>query len=109
MQHAYLMNIASVLYIVCYIPELYANYKNRNANAYNVPEKIVMITATTFALTYSIINQDRALMLNYGPIFALDTLALMLRVYYMNSDKGSEKETRKDTEHEKETMTIPSP
>lgn len=88
MQHAYLMNIASVLYIVCYIPELYANYKNRNANAYNVPEKIVMITATTFALTYSIVNQDRALMLNYGPIFALDTLALMLRVYYMKQENN---------------------
>ncbi len=81
--HEYLMNIASILYIVCYVPELYANYKNKNANAYNIPEKIVMLTATTFALSYSIVNQDQSLMLNYGPIFVLDTAALLIRVYYM--------------------------
>ena len=109
MQHAYLMNIASVLYIVCYIPELYANYKNRNANAYNVPEKVVMITATTFALTYSIINQDRALMLNYGPIFALDTVALMLRVYYMKTDKPPVLGKDAAIEIDIGTLTIPSP
>jgi hypothetical protein len=77
------MNIASVLYIVCYVPELYANYINKNANAYNVPEKIVMLAATTFALSYSIVNQEQSLMLNYGPIFALDTAAFLMRVYYM--------------------------
>jgi uncharacterized protein with PQ loop repeat len=83
MIHEYLMNTASVLYILCYLPELYANYKNRNANAYNVPEKVVMLTATTFALSYSILNEDRSLMLNYGPIFALDAVALILRIAYM--------------------------
>jgi len=83
MHQEYLMNIASVLYIVCYVPELYANYKNKNANAYNIPEKIVMLTATTFALAYSIANQDQSLMFNYGPIFVLDTAALLIRVYYM--------------------------
>ena len=77
------MNIASILYIVCYAPELYANYKNKNANAYNIPEKIVMLTATTFALSYSIVTQDQALMLNYGPIFALDIAAFLMRLYYM--------------------------
>lgn len=87
-QHEYLMNIASILYIVCYAPELYANYKNKNANAYNIPEKIVMLTATTFALSYSIVTQDQALMLNYGPIFALDITAFLMRLYYMR--KGQE-------------------
>lgn len=77
------MNVASALYIVCYVPELYANYKNKNANAYNIPEKIVMLTATGFALSYAIVNQDQALMLNYVPIFGLDVIAFLMRLYYM--------------------------
>lgn len=77
------MNVASVLYVVCYIPELYANYKNKNANAYNIPEKIVMLIATGFALSYSIVNQDQSLMLNYVPIFGLDVIAFLMRMYYM--------------------------
>jgi len=81
--HEYLMNVASVLYVVCYIPELYANYKNKNANAYNIPEKIVMLIATGFALSYSIVNQDQSLMLNYVPIFGLDVIAFLMRMYYM--------------------------
>ena len=105
MQHEYLMNAASVLYIACYLPELYANYKNRNANAYNVPEKIVMLTATIFALSYAILNQDTPLMLNYGPIFALDTVALVLRVYYMKTDKSP----IQDAEIGIGTLTISSP
>ena len=81
--HEYLMNVASALYIVCYVPELYANYKNKNANVYNIPEKIVMLTATGFALSYAIVNQDQALMLNYVPIFGLDVIAFLMRMYYM--------------------------
>lgn len=81
--HEYLINIASALYIVCYVPELYANYKNKNANVYNIPEKIVMLTATGFALSYAIVNRDQALLLNYGPIFGLDVIAFLMRMYYM--------------------------
>jgi uncharacterized protein with PQ loop repeat len=81
------MNVASALYIVCYVPELYANYKNRNANAYNIPEKIVMLIATGFALSYSIVNQDQSLMLNYVPIFGLDVIAFLMRMYYMRRSK----------------------
>ena len=77
------MNVASALYILCYVPELYANYKNKNANVYNIPEKIVMLTATGFALSYAIMNQDQALMLNYVPIFGLDVIAFLMRMYYM--------------------------
>ena len=80
--HDYLMNIASALFFVCYIPELYANYKNKNANIYNVPEKIVVFIGTSFAFAYSIVNNDSALMANYGPILFLDTTALLMRVFY---------------------------
>jgi len=80
--YSYLMNTATVLYIVCYVPELYANYKNKNANFWNVPEKVVILAGSSFALTYSIAIEDRALMINYVPLFALDFIAFVMRVYY---------------------------
>lgn len=81
-QYEYLMNIASVLYIVCYIPELYANYKNKNANVWNLPEKLVMLIATVFAFAYAALNRNEALLINYGPILGLDLIALLMRMYY---------------------------
>jgi len=83
MQSEYLMNIASALYLVCYVPELYANYKNRNANIYNLPEKIVIFIGSSFAFSYSLINMNNSLLLNYGPILALDGIALIMRGYYV--------------------------
>lgn len=77
------MNIASTLYFICYLPELYANYKNKNANIYNLPEKIVVLIGTTFALSYAILNEDTALLINYGPIFGMDLLACGMRGYYV--------------------------
>jgi uncharacterized protein with PQ loop repeat len=82
MDYEYLMNVASVLYIVCYIPELYANYKNKNANIWNVPEKVVIFVGTSFAFAYSVLNNKEALLINYGPILGLDFIALAMRVYY---------------------------
>ena len=76
------MNIASILYIGCYIPELYANYKNKNSNIYNLPEKIIIFIGTSFAFSYSLINMDTALLINYGPILILDLIALLMRAYY---------------------------
>jgi hypothetical protein len=84
----YLMYTASVLYFCCYIPELYANYVNKNANIYNVTEKGFMLTATSFALAFSIINNNPALISNYGPIFALDVVALLMKSYYACKNRG---------------------
>jgi uncharacterized protein with PQ loop repeat len=78
----YLMNIASILYIICYIPEFYANWENKNANWYNVIEKIVMITACSCALQYSIEINNRAMIINYAPALSLDCIALVMRIYY---------------------------
>lgn len=83
MKHDVFMNVASVLYIVCYIPELYANYKNKNANVYNIPEKIVILIGTAFACTYAILEEEPSLIANYGPILVLDTIALLMRLYYV--------------------------
>lgn len=82
MSYSYLMYTASVLYFMCYIPELYANYKNKNANFYNVPEKIIMLTATIMAFSYAVINNKPELIANYGPILVLDIVALNMRLYY---------------------------
>ena len=88
MSYNYLMNTASILFFICYIPEFYANYVNKNANLYNVFEKIVMLSATTFALSYSIKIKNQSLIINYGPIFALDFIALNMRCYYAYKNRN---------------------
>jgi len=87
MAYDYLMNTATGLFFICYIPELYANWKNKNANIYNVPEKIIIVIATGFAFSYSILNKDDTLIANYAPLLALDAIALLMRVYYMYKNK----------------------
>jgi len=79
----YLMYTASVLYFSCYLPELYANYKNKNANVYNVPEKVIMLLASGLAFSYAVINENTELTVNYGPLLGLDVIALTMRLYYM--------------------------
>ena len=89
MDYSILMNISSALYFVCYIPELYANYKNKNANIYNMPEKVVLLMATGFALAYSILINDNALIINYAPLIGLDLIAFSMRLYYIYRDKST--------------------
>ena len=86
----YLMNIATSLYFICYVPEFYANYVNKNANVYNVFEKVLMLTATGFGLGYSISIKNKPLVYNYGPLFALDAVALGIRGYYAYHNRGRE-------------------
>ena len=83
MSHVYLMNISTIVFFICYIPELYANYKNKNANIYNIPEKILMVMGSGFALSYALMNSDTPLITNYGPILTLDIVALLMRAYYV--------------------------
>jgi uncharacterized protein with PQ loop repeat len=88
--YEYLMNISTGLYLVCYIPELYANYKNKNANFWNVPEKIILFAGTSFSLAYGIMIQDSALIYNYAPLFCLDAIALSMRGYYAYQNRHAE-------------------
>lgn len=76
------MNIASVLFFFCYFPEYYANYINKNANFNNVFEKVLILIGSSFALQYAIEKKDNALILNYAPIITLDSIALLMRLYY---------------------------
>lgn len=78
----YYMNIASILFFICYFPEYYANYINKNANFYNVFEKVLILLGSSFALQYAIETSDQALIINYGPIVTLDSIALLMRFYY---------------------------
>ena len=77
------MNTASFIYIICYVPELYANWKNQNANIYNLPEKVLMVFGTSLAFSYSVLNQDRSLIINYTPILVFDILSFTMRGYYV--------------------------
>lgn len=83
MGYDYLMNAASACFFICYIPELYANYKNQTANWYNMPEKVIMLAGTTLAILYAALNADEALLINYGPTLALDIIACLMRGYYV--------------------------
>jgi hypothetical protein len=78
----YLMNTATVLYLLCYVPEFYANYINKNANLYNVFEKVVMLAATSFGLSYAVNIDNQTLISNYAPLITLDSIALIMRSYY---------------------------
>jgi len=78
----YLMYCASALYFSCYLPELYATYRNKNANVYNIPEKVLIFIGTNLALSYAIINNNIPLMTNYGPLFVMDLLTFIMRLYY---------------------------
>jgi len=86
----YLMNTASFLFFVCYIPEFYANYKNKNANIYNLIEKVVMLGATGFALGYSLSIKNDSLIINYAPLFGLDAIALFMRFYYVYINRNTD-------------------
>jgi len=82
MNHDYLMNLATVMFFICYIPELYANYKNKNSNIYNLPEKAITLTGSAFAFAYALSVNDIVLLSNYGPLLTLDIIALLMRGYY---------------------------
>jgi hypothetical protein len=78
----YLMNICTACYLVCYVPDLYANYVNKNANILNIPEKVLIFIGTGFALAFAVVTQDVALITNFAPLFVLDGASMGMRTYY---------------------------
>lgn len=77
------MYAATILYFICYAPSVYADYKNKNANIYNLPEKLVSLCATTFGLVYSIRIDNTPLMVNYGPHLVMETITLLFKLRYI--------------------------
>ena len=55
---------------------------------YNLPEKVLLMLGTIFSLSYATINENEALITNYGPIFILDFIALVMRLYYVTLNCG---------------------
>ena len=88
MPQDYLMNIASTMFLICYIPEFYANYRNKNANMYNVFEKVFITCGTGFGLGYALSSDSQALVINYSTLFCLDMIALFMRGYYAYINYG---------------------
>jgi uncharacterized protein with PQ loop repeat len=78
----YWMFTASILFFACYLPDIYANIRNRNANIYNVPEKVLITAGTVCALVYSVKTQNTPLIANYAPLLFLDFVSLSMRFYY---------------------------
>jgi len=83
MPDVYLMYIATGFYFCCYLPELYANYVNKNANIYNMPEKILLLIGTILAFTYSLQLGDMSIIVNYSLALFIDCIAITMRSYYV--------------------------
>lgn len=83
MNDDYFMYTATVLYFMCYAPGVYADFKNKNANIYNLPEKIISLCATTFGLIYSIRINNIPLIINYGPHVIMETTTLLFKIQYI--------------------------
>jgi hypothetical protein len=48
-----------------------------------MPEKVVLLVATSFALSYAILIEDTSLIANYAPLLGLDIIAFTMRLYYV--------------------------
>ena len=81
------MNICTTCYLICYVPDLYANYKNKNANVWNIPEKVMIFIGTGFALAFATLTEDTALIINFTPLFILDGASMGMRTYYAYQNK----------------------
>jgi len=77
------MYIAIGLYFICYVPGVYADFKNKNANIYNLPEKIVSLCGTTFGLIYSVRINNIPLIVNYAPHLIMEVFTLLFKMQYI--------------------------
>lgn len=83
------MFAASALYFVCYAPIVYADWKNKNANVYNLPERFISLAATTLGFVYSLRIKNISLLTNYGTHLVMETLTLFFKVYYVSKNRFS--------------------
>lgn len=83
MKDDYLMYIATALYFACYVPILYADIKNKNANLNNLPERVLSIAAGMFAVLYAIQVDSTPLKVNYIPHVIIESLVFGVKVVYV--------------------------
>lgn len=84
----YLMYLSSIFYFIGYLPDIYANWINKNANIYNLPERILFLIGTCLAVTYSVKINDNTLIITYVPLLAVDMFTLVMRIYYWQINKN---------------------
>ena len=82
----YLMYSATAIYLSVYIPTFYAEFKNRNANIYNLPERIFLIIGSLFGLSYSILNNNTELIVNYTPHLMLEIIILCIKIRFAHQN-----------------------
>ncbi len=78
----YLMYASTGLFILYLLPEIYANWKNRNANLPNLTKKMIIIVAGVFRISYGFATNNQPLIINYAPFLLLDGISLGMRCYY---------------------------
>ena len=88
MNDDFFMYSATFLYFMCYAPSVYADFKNKNANIYNLPEKIISLCATTLGLIYSIRINNIPLIVNYGPHLVMETITILFKIQYIYHNRN---------------------
>jgi uncharacterized protein with PQ loop repeat len=82
-----IMYFATGANVISVLPELYANYINKNANVYNLPEKIMLVIGSSLGFSYGIMINNTPVCVNYGIFILLDSISLFMRVYYASYNK----------------------
>jgi hypothetical protein len=84
MNNDYLMNSASILFIIYYITEMYNN-DNKNNILY---QKIILVSGNTIALIYSVEINNNIFIFNYSSLFTLNIIWIIIYVYYFYKNKN---------------------
>lgn len=82
MNNDYLMNVASSLFIIYYISEMYYNSNN-------LYQKVILFSGNTFAFIYSVKINNNILILNYSYLFGLNIIWIIIHVYYFYKNKNN--------------------
>jgi uncharacterized protein with PQ loop repeat len=93
------MYSASFLYLLCYIPAFYAEIKNKNANVYNLPERVFSLTGTSLALSYALTIDNMPLIVNYASHLILEMCVFLVKINYVYLN-GNKKQPIEDTSKE---------
>lgn len=84
-----LMYMATAFYLMCYVPTVYADFKNANCNVYNLPERILSVMGTALGLAFGLRINNTSIVVNYGCHIGLEVLTLAIKGYYASKNGWS--------------------
>lgn len=84
-----LMYMATACYLMCYVPTVYADFKNANCNVYNLPERILSVMGTALGLAFGLRINNTSIVVNYGCHIGLEVLTLVIKGYYASKNGWS--------------------